>query len=864
MNRAMRIATALAIVGFVLGGCERKPEAPPITGKLTGQNLLLITLDTTRADRLGCYGYKPAETPTLDALAARGTLFTNALAQVPLTTPSHCSIMTGRYPREHGVRDNGANALGPTHPTLASIFKEHGYDTAAFVASFVLDSRFGLDRGFDVYNDDMGKVNFKTQSLEWQQTADVVTDRAIAWLDGEKDRPFFCWVHYFDPHLPYAPPPAFRKPGREPYDGELAFVDTQVKRLFDRLASAGLVGRTLVVVLGDHGEGLGEHVERGHSNYVYQTNVHIPLLFAHPGVVQGGRRVSAIVESVDVFPTILDLFGWPAPPNLLSRSLAPGLAGQDMAGVGAYSESLFLFNSVGWAEQRSITKDRWKYISSVKPELFDHKSDPGETKNLIADQPRTAAKLLDELRNRYEAMTPGEAAVPQWDSAARRAIEQLGYVGGSTMTTEEFVSPGLPDPKDMEDVLLQFRAAKEYLEQDDKPEDIAPILPLVKHIVEQSPNSQAFHSLLGLCYMRAHQPADALEPLQAAIRIDPRNTAALALRGDALAELKRFDEALSHYRAALAVEGKNVETHVDMANVLYSAGRIDEAVEHYKTALELFPAHAPAHNRLGIALTAQGKVAEANAHYQEALRLRPEDPEYHYNLGLGFLNARRYSEATALFQEAVRLKPDYGDALMNLGMAQSAQGALSAAKEAFTQAMSIPKLAAKARYHLGVVLAKEGNSEESVKLYEQAIAIDPTYVSPIIEVSHFYLRQDRAGDAVRILRIGVTNVPDNVRILELLARVLATSREDALRDGATALTLAERASKLTSRREPVVEATVAAAHAEMGNFERAAVAARQALEVAEAAGPGQNKAAETIRLQLEGYLKNQPYRDPRF
>jgi Tfp pilus assembly protein PilF len=721
-----------------------------------------------------------------------------------------------------------------------------------------------LERGFDVYNDDMGKVDFNTQSLEWQQAADVVTDRAIAWLDGKKDRPFFCWVHYFDAHLPYAPPPAFHKPGLEPYDGELAFVDTQVKRLFDRLASAGLVGRTLVVVLGDHGEGLGEHVERGHSNYVYQINVHIPLLFAHPGVVQAGKRVSAIVESVDVFPTILDLFGWPAPPNLMSRSLAPGLAGRDMAGVGAYSESLFLFNSVGWAEQRSITKDRWKYISSVKPELFDHKSDPGETKNLIADEPRTAAKLLEELRNRYDAMTPGEAVVPQWDSAARRAIEQLGYIGGSTMTTEEFVSPGLPDPKDMQDVLLQFKVARDYLDEHEKPEEIAALIPLVQNVVEQSPNSRTFQFLLGLCYMRANQPAEALRPLETAIRIDPRNTASLTRMGDALVQLKRFDEAISHYRAALAVDGKSAETHDGLAEVLHKAGKLDEAVEHFNTALELFPGYAPAHGRLGTVLVAQGKIADAIGHFQEALRLRPETPENHYNLGVGLVRAERLSEAAEHFQEAVRLKPDYGDALLNLGMTHMEQGAWPAAKEAFTQVMSVPGFAAEGRYYLGAVLAKEGHPEETVKLFEQAIAVRPSYADPILDLSRLYLTRGRSDDAVRILRIGAAHLPDHVHVLELLARVLATSRHEALRDGATALTLAERASKLTGGREPVIESTRAAAHAELGNFERAVAVARQALDLVEPAGSGRNKTGETIRLQLEGYLKNQPYRDPRF
>lgn len=862
MNHRIRIATVLAVSGLVLTACSRKPDASAVSGKLSGQNLLLITLDTTRADRLGCYGYKPAATPTLDALAVRGTLFENAFAQVPLTLPSHSSILTGRYPREHGVRDNGRNALGKDFPTLATLAKEHGYQTAAFVASFVLDSRFGLERGFDTYNDDMGNVNFETQPLEWQQPANVVTDRALQWLESSKRGPFFCWIHYYDPHQPYLPPVNFRQSGVLPYDGEIAFVDTQVKRVTDWLSAAGLAERTLVIVIGDHGEAFGEHGEEGHSENVYHVNVHIPLFFAHPSAVQGGKRVTAVVESVDVFPTILDLFGWKGPANLMSRSLAMGLAGRPVESVGAYSESLFLFNAMGWAEQRSITTDRWKYLSSSKPGLFDRQSDPGETKNLIADEPRTAARLLEVLKDRYDAMTPGQAAVAQLDPEALSAIRGLGYAGGATQFTDEFLTTGLPDPKDMQDVLVQFKAANALLEKHDRPEDVALVIPLAQHMVERSPNSHILHRTLGTCYLRAKQPADALESLKTAIDLDPGQTAALALRGDALAELKRYDEAIEHYRAALKVDPNSVGLLVGMGNVLYGAGRIEEAVENYKKALELFPTHVPTHNHLAIALTALGKVEEANVHYREAVKLRPENPEFHYNLGLGLINAKQYSEAAAQLQEAVRLKPNHRDALLKLGMAQLALEAVPAAKEAFTQAAAIPESAAEACYQLGVILAKDGNLQEAVEMYEKAVAAKPSYTPSILELSQIYLTHGYSADAVRILRIGAAHVPDNVRILERLARVLAVSRYDDVRDGATAVTLAERASKLSGGQEPIVEATLAAACAESGDFRRAIEIARKALQLAENAK--MEDIASVIQSQIERYLNNQTFREQLF
>jgi arylsulfatase A-like enzyme len=274
---------SLILVFFALEGCGRHCGR----GSLAGDNLLLITLDTTRADRLGCYGYSGAATPALDALARRGTLFENALAQVPMTLPSHATLVTGRYPRELGIRNNAQAALGRDHPTLGTVFKGRGYRTAAFVAAFVLDSRYGLDQGFEVYDDDVGEGVLMRRANE-------VTDRALAWLHEVKEQPFFAWIHYFDPHLPYEPPEAFRGVGADPYDGEIAFVDSEVKRLMEWLEAERLPDRTLVVVAGDHGESFGEHGEHGHAMFLYRTNLRVPLILAHPRLGKGGARVAEV------------------------------------------------------------------------------------------------------------------------------------------------------------------------------------------------------------------------------------------------------------------------------------------------------------------------------------------------------------------------------------------------------------------------------------------------------------------------------------------------------------------------------------------------------------------------------------------
>ena len=321
MTRQSTAARAmLVLLCGLASGCGRQCTRG---SSLTGDNVLLITLDTTRADRLGCYGYARAATPALDALARRGTLFERALAQVPMTLPSHATLLTGRYPREMGIRLNEQAALGRDHPTLASVFKGQGYRTGAFVAAFVLDSRYGLDRGFEVYDDDVGEGVLMRRANE-------VTNRALAWLEGVKKQPFFVWIHYFDPHKPYEPPEAFLGVGADAYDGEIAFVDTEVARLTKWLEAQHLTDRTLVVVAGDHGESLGEHGEHGHAMFLYETNLHVPLLLAHPRLGKPGARVATVVELADVFRTILDLFGWRIPDALISRSLAPALRGQPL------------------------------------------------------------------------------------------------------------------------------------------------------------------------------------------------------------------------------------------------------------------------------------------------------------------------------------------------------------------------------------------------------------------------------------------------------------------------------------------------------------------------------------------------------
>lgn len=863
------LKSTLLVALLNLAGCGGKDDAAAVEAKLAGQNLLLITVDTTRADRIGAYGYKPAKTPTIDAIAARGTLFENAFAQVPLTLPSHCSMMTGRYPREHGVRDNGRNALGTSLPTLAEKFKEHGYVTAAFIASFVLDSKFGAARGFDDYHDEMDQVSFESQPLEWQQPAEVVADRAMAWLPTVKDKPFFAWVHFYDAHQPYAPPAEFGGPDILPYDAELTYIDSQIKRITDWLDAAGLTGKTLVLIVGDHGEAFEEHGESGHSNYVYDENIHVPMLFAHPTFIPKGRRIPSLVQVVDLFPTILQLYGWNPPEGLLSRSLARAFTDGKLDDADIYAESLFVFYSFNWAEQRTWITPRWKYISTTKPELYDRQNDPFERENLIEKEPRTAEKVLKQLRERYEAMIPGKAGEADLDPETIKAMEAMGYVGGKTTAVEQFLTEGLPDPKDHVMTLVKLKGAKGMLEKAKSPDEAKFVIPLLRHVVRESPKSQMFHFLLGMACTKADENELALQSFKNAADLDPSNAQAFSYLADTLMKLGRIPEAIKHFEIALGLDPRSADSNFRYAEALNMTGRSEEAVGFYKKALESFPEYAMVHIRLGQALKQLNRPTEAVASFEtgerlllDALANRPNDIESRFRLGTVYLNTERYSQAVESFRSVLTANANHSLAMIFLATALDAQGQLEEAEALARKATTFKETAGEAWHGLGTLLNKRGRTQEAVAAYEQAIAAQPTRRSAIQELVGFYLANRRIADAVRILRVGADNATDNPVFQNMTAKILATSPDDRIRDGKAALVYALRANDLTGGKDPSVLATVAAAHAELGDFTKAGEVASAALDLAKSSSPPE--LASAIQAQIAGYRSSLPYRDQRF
>ena len=409
--------------------CSRAGR-PPRRPVVRPPNVILITIDTVRADHLGCYGATDVKTPTLDALARDGVVFERAISQVPLTWPSHAAILTGTYPFQNGVQDFTGQPLDPRFRSVAQVFKQQGYATGAVVSAFVLDRSWGLSRGFDFYDDAFSAETFRQKDIGLvdRRAGDSIT-HAISWLQKPTRRPFFFWLHLYDPHSPYDPPEPFRTQYRShPYDGEIAYADHELGRLVAWLKQNRLYDRTAIVVLSDHGESLGEHGEKEHGFFVYNSTIHIPLIVKPPA---GSRirpgRVAAPVETVAVAPTLTRLAGMK--DEIQKQFPHPGLL-EDKSEDAAYSESFYAFSSFGWSPLHALQTTRYHYIQAPTRELYDVVADPQEKNNLAPQQTATVAVLDDKLQSllRQNPFKPGEPGTSGLSPDALEKLQALGYV----------------------------------------------------------------------------------------------------------------------------------------------------------------------------------------------------------------------------------------------------------------------------------------------------------------------------------------------------------------------------------------------------------------------------------------------------
>jgi choline-sulfatase len=635
-------------------------------------NVVMVTLDTTRADRLGCYGFRGIETPTIDGLARDGVLFEHATATVPLTFPSHSSIFTGLVPPHHGVRDNGGFFLDDAKVTLAERLHEAGFATGAFIGAWVLDSKWGLAQGFDEYADQFDLSKYKVVSLGTvQKPGDEVMDEALAWLEGVRSRRFFAWVHLYDAHTPYEPPEPFasRYPG-QPYLGEIAYDDKVLGRLVDWLREKRLLDRTLVVVTGDHGESLGDHGESTHAYFIYDSTTHVPLVVRTPWGIRGRRSLQ--VSSVDLMPTVLDLVGLAPQPGIdghsLARSLLDPLAAPDRV---AYSETYFPRYHFGWQHLRGVRSEKYQYVDAPEPELYDLAQDPGETKNIY----KAFSRRAEDLRLRMEEMTRGAGdKTPErrsLDPETLQRLAALGYVGNVIDVDPDAV---LPDPKEKLPLFAMMNAAKRLAQDEDRFEEA---VAKMREVIRGDPKIMDAHLTLGNWLVKLRKPDEAIAAFREAVALKPDDDIALGNLAHILtARGKTRDalDALEVFRSALRVNPGNPQSWYQLATLYLDLGRTAEAKASFTEALTANPKLGAALNGLGAIAFEAGELEQAEAMVRRGLELEPQ-------LRTGLYNLARIREARgdpagaeALYRQELRTFADNGRARFNLAQLRRSRG----------------------------------------------------------------------------------------------------------------------------------------------------------------------------------------------
>ncbi len=637
-------------------------------------NVVLVTFDTTRADHIGCYGHDGIATPHLDALAADGVRFARAFTAVPITAPSHSTILTGKYPLAHGFRDNAMFVLGDGHKTLAEVLREHGYATAAAVASFPLLSKFGLDQGFDLYDDHLTgdfenlrgeRVVQRDRLFFDERRAGQVNEALYPWLDEHHERPFFLWAHYFDPHQPTEPPPPYDQLYLgDPYSGEIAYADEMFGQLMTRLRELGVYDRTLVVLAADHGEGLDEHGESTHSILLYNSTLHVPLIVRVPGA-RRDAVVDTRVGTVDIVPTVLDLLGIEAPQGVQGRSLAPAIRGTaELESRPQYAETLSPRLSQGWGELRALFDGDDKLLFGPRPELFDIVRDPRELDDRFAADPERAKAMQRDLARFLRQHADGEAtAAVELDDETRQRLMALGYIHSSAGTPdriEEVLRRDGEPPQDHIGGINDFSHAKGHIFNG----RFLAARDLARGLLADDPENLSYLEVLATAEIALGRLDAAAEVIETLRRVEAPGRLTRDLLGDFAAALSRRGEpaaALERIRQAMALE-PSARGHFLEASILAALDRRDEQEAALGAALALDPLYVPARVELAIRRARAGDRPAAEEQFRRVLADEPYFPRGHFNYGAFLVEGGDAETALGYFERAVELQPTYWQA----------------------------------------------------------------------------------------------------------------------------------------------------------------------------------------------------------
>ncbi len=656
-------------------------------------NILLITVDTLRADRLNCYGYSKALTPVIDRLAAEGFRFEHAYAQVPLTLPSHYSILSGAYPLYHGVRDN--SQLVKDGPALVSeVLQRSGYRTGAFVGSFVLDSRFGLSRGFDLYGDDFDVSRAQGSDLSHiERPAEEVVQKALGWITQD-NRKFFAWVHLFDPHDPYSPPEPFKSRfAHSPYDGEIAYVDHAIGILLANLKQTGLLAKTHIIVTADHGEALGEHGEFTHGFFAYDSTLHVPLIIHLANSAGRRRSIDYSVQSVDIAPTILRLVGLQPPKEMQGRSLMGLLQPNDgdtesqhtSIDPDAYFETFYPLRQFGWSELRGIRTSRYKYIEAPQPELYDLSVDPDEKKNIYQTQQALAAQMKEKLREqvtRYTGLQASrQAGTPEPETL--QLLHSLGYVAGTGSKTA-LPAVTRADPKEKIDLYVKVLSALASANQGQHSRAAR----VLEDVVNQSPEASSVRVILALQYEKLGNMEKAAQQFSRAVADDSQNVLACFNLAQTRLKQGKVDEAVTWYEQTLKMDPAFTQARTGLGIVYRNRKQWSRAIEEFEKALEFGPNYIARHN-LATIYAQQGGLDQAMKHAREAVKLGPKQAESYNLLGSIYLLMKQLHEAERSYLQVIELSPRSDTAFINLAKVYVQTRRSDKARSALHQALKI-------------------------------------------------------------------------------------------------------------------------------------------------------------------------------
>ncbi|MCP5047914.1 MAG: sulfatase-like hydrolase/transferase [bacterium] len=718
---------AVAVVFYLIFGTTSGVSKK----KLNDLNVILITLDTLRADYISAYHKGKADTPNIDRVADEGVRFERCISQTPLTLPSHTSILSGSYPLFHQIRDNGGFLVPESLEMVSEVVQKKNFSTSAFIASYVLHSKWGINQGFDTYSDDFDLTKFKKVSLGIiQKRADEVLGNAKTWLRNHKqrngDKKFFTWVHLYDPHTPYDPPSPFKeKYPRRPYRGEVEYLDHQLGLFFDFLKQEGLYDRSLIILTADHGESLGQHGERTHGFFIYETTVHVPLIIRAPFEFPAST-VNNVVELIDLAPTILDALGIAVPSSYQGQSLLGLMMGENQrTKTSAYTETYYPRLHFGWSELKALYFDKhWKYILAPKEELYDLSSDKTEGDNLALKKSFQVTQVKSRFQRfirekSMDARKPGEAK-----SIDKEDLQKLAALGYLTAVVDTSGKKDLPDPKGKVHVFNNLTRAKEM--------------------------------------MSKKQYDEAIEILEKVIEGDPHIVDGILQLGNAYGKKDMVEEALKRYYQVLDRKPDYNAAMINILGSLIRLARLDDGIQEAQRFLKTFPNDHALLNELATLHILKENYPKAMEVLNKSIEVEKINPRAFNKMGGIYIVQKDFQKAGTYIKKAYDINPQLKKIYFHLAQIEEFKGNIPKAIDYYKTELKYFPDDFKSAYNLAEELRKQGQGEEAVKYYHIAMESNPQFNIPYFMVAKYWFdRMERIDEALQLCNKGIELKPVN-------------------------------------------------------------------------------------------------------